>query len=237
MTRAEKEYLELVENFEHTKDKPLEGMAQFFDKRVETYEDHMIYVKDYYTWMAELIPEGTKTLLDIGCGTGLELDRIFERFPDMCVTGVDLSTKMLDGLRRKHSGRSLTIIQDDYFVHEYTENSFDAAVAFETLHHVTMEKKAQAYRQIYRALKPGGVFIECEYVSTSEKMEELFFSECARRRKRDDIPDDVFVHFDTPLTIEHEIEAIKLGGFNDVEYLCREKERNGTAMIRAIKEA
>lgn len=48
-----------------------------------------------YIKLAELIPDTARKLLDLGCGTGLELGRIFQRFPDISVTGVDLSSEML----------------------------------------------------------------------------------------------------------------------------------------------
>lgn len=37
---------------------------------------------------AELTPGDCGPLLDLGCGTGLELDRIFARWPELAVTGV-----------------------------------------------------------------------------------------------------------------------------------------------------
>ena len=36
-----------------------------------------------------------KNSMDLGCGTGLELEAIFEKFPEIHVTGVDLSWTML----------------------------------------------------------------------------------------------------------------------------------------------
>ena len=52
-------------------------MDQFFTKRLDGYEEHMSTWRDHYPWMAQVVPEGSNTLLDIGCGTGLELDEIF----------------------------------------------------------------------------------------------------------------------------------------------------------------
>ena len=125
-----------------TRDEPLEGMAAFFDARTGEYEAHMAPWAAQYQWMARELPAGTKRLLDLGCGTGLELDCIFRRFPDLEVTGVDLAGNMLDLLRRKHPGRALTLVQADYFAWEPEDGSFDAVVAFETLHHVSAAKEA-----------------------------------------------------------------------------------------------
>lgn len=64
-----------------TEDEPLETMSGFFDRRVDSYEDHMRPWRAYYRWLGELIPAQAETLLDLGCGTGLELDEIFRLPP------------------------------------------------------------------------------------------------------------------------------------------------------------
>ncbi len=97
--------------------------------------------KDCYKWMAQMIPERTQTLLDIGCGTGLELDEIFRLRPDLAVTGIDLEQAMLDRLRKKHGRRNLRCIRGDYFQVPFGEACFDTAVSFETLHHFKPEDK------------------------------------------------------------------------------------------------
>jgi len=112
---------------------------------------------------------------------------------------------------------------------------FDAVVSFQTLHHYTFEKKKMLFKKIFDCLKPGGVYIECDYIATSQAIEDLAFSEYNRRRLRDGIKDDVFVHFDTPLTLEHELNVIKSAGFNTVELVGFLPNDNHTAMIRAIK--
>ena len=133
-----------------TRDEPLEGMAAFFDARTGEYEAHMAPWAAQYQWMARELPAGTKRLLDLGCGTGLELDCIFRRFPALEVTGVDLAGHMLDLLRRKHPGRALTLVQADYFAWEPEGGPFDAVVAFETLHHVSAAKKAELFAKVHR---------------------------------------------------------------------------------------
>ncbi len=60
----------------------IERMADFFDGRVEGYEQHMLeYVGSahiYYKETARCLPLMKEMkLLDLGCGTGLELDQIF----------------------------------------------------------------------------------------------------------------------------------------------------------------
>lgn len=229
------ELIELKQWLDATRDDPLEAMDAFFDRRVGGYEDHMSRWERHYAWLAELLPEGIGTLLDIGCGTGLELDGIFRRFPDLSVTGVDLSREMLAELSRKHAGRRLTLLREDYFRCELGADRFDAAVAFETLHHFPGERKRELFRKIFRSLKTDGIFLECDYIAQSDEIEALLFRECARRRDRDRVPPDAYIHFDTPLTVAHELAAMGEAGFSSAELVGFLPGDANTAMFRAVK--
>lgn len=218
-----------------TRDEPLERMDAFFEARLADYEAHMEPWRAHYSWMAQLLPDGICELLDVGCGTGLELDRIFERFPNLHATCIDLSADMLERLAAKHAGRALTLMRADYFKCELGCARFDAAVAFETLHHFEAPLKRELFRRIYDSLKPGGVYLECDYIAQTQAIEELTFAECARRRTRDGISRDAYVHFDTPLTLEHEMNALREGGFERVELVGFLPGDRNTPMLRAVK--
>lgn len=217
-----------------TAEEPLEEMGSFFAKRVGDYEEHMTVWRDSYQWMARLIPGEARSLLDIGCGTGLELDEIFRLRPDIRVTGIDLEPAMLERLRGKHRDRDIRLIQGDYFQVPLGESCFDAAVSFETLHHFKAEDKLILFRKLYQALRPGGCYLEADYIAESEEMEAYLFAECARRRERSGIGAEVFVHFDTPLTLEHEMGLLQEAGFASVECLGYSSDSH-TPMIRAMK--
>lgn len=229
------EYTALRDWLDATRAEPLERMGAFFDARIADYEQHMSPWTQHYEWMARLLPDDIDNLLDIGCGIGLELDRIFDRFPRLHVTGIDLSREMLSRLAVKHAGRELTLVEGDYFKCELGNGCFDAVVSFETLHHYTLERKAGLFRRIYDCLKPGGVYLECDYIAQTQAIEELAFGEYARRRMRDAISPDVYVHFDTPLTLEHELQALRSGGFDDARLVGYLPGDMNTPMLRAVK--
>ena len=216
-----------------TEDEPLETMSGFFDRRVDSYEDHMRPWRAYYRWLGELIPAQAETLLDLGCGTGLELDEIFRLHPDIRVTGIDLAPGMLARLREKHPERKLTLTVGDYLTVPLAPCAFDVAVAFETLHHFPPETKLGLFRRIFAALRPGGMLLEGDYIAESDEMETYLFQELARRRARQHVPEGTFVHFDTTLTLAHELSLLSQAGFT-AEVLGYRGEDN-TPMIRAIK--
>ena len=198
----------------------LESMSDFFAARVVGYDEHMIRnvegCREGYPMMASLVPADTKTLLDLGCGTGLELDEIFKVCPDVLVTGVDMTAAMLDELRIKHPDKNMTLLCEDYFTADFGDG-YDCAVSFETMHHFKPEKKLGLYRKIFLALRAGGCYIECDYMAQKQEQEDYFFAELARMRAEQGIPEDVFVHYDTPCTVDNQIALLREAGFSSVE--------------------
>ena len=204
----------------------IETMSDFFAARVEGYDEHMINnvegCREGYVKMAFVIPQSTTTLLDLGCGTGLELDEIFKRFPDIEVTGIDLTREMLDKLRLKHPDKNMHLICGDYFKTELGIDKFDCAVSFETMHHFTPETKIELYRRIYNAVKPGGCYIECDYMVETQAEQEFLFAEAARLRREAGVTDDsAFYHIDTPCTIHNQEKMMLKVGFDRVEQIFR----------------
>ena len=106
--KSSEEYLAGLKKWlQDTADTPLEEMSDFFTKRLCDYEEHMSVWESSYRIFAEMLPSECRNVLDLGCGTGLELDRIWERDSGIEVTGVDLCRSMLDKLLEKHSDKQL----------------------------------------------------------------------------------------------------------------------------------
>lgn len=195
----------------------LEKMSDFFTARAENYDEHMLRdvagCREGYVKMAELIPNDAALLLDLGCGTGLELDEIFKTKPKMKVTGVDLTQSMLDQLKSKHPDKDLTLICASYFDVDFGSEKFDAAISFETMHHFSHEDKIGLYSKIRGALKPHGIYIESDYMVTDQKEEDFYYAENKRIRKEQNIPDGEFYHYDTPCTVKNQIAMFLKAGF------------------------
>lgn len=203
----------------------MEKMSDFFTARVEGYDEHMLTnvegCKEAYKKMSMLVPKTCTTLIDLGCGTGLELDEIFKVMPNIKVTGIDLTQAMLDKLSQKHQDKSLNLICDSYFDVDLGRCVYDCAISFQTMHHFSHEDKIKLYKKIYNSLKPNGVYIECDYMVENQKDEDYYYAENIRIRKELNISENEFYHYDTPCTIENQLSMFKVAGFKKVEKVFR----------------
>lgn len=197
-------------------DTPLEEMSSFFAARLSDYEEHMLEHWAFgYEYLAKLIPADAKHVLDLGCGTGLELDELFKLRPDIKVTGIDLSADMMAKLKEKHADKDLTLICASYFDEPFPAD-VDAVISFESLHHFTAAEKLPLFQKAYNCLKEGGLFLNGDYFACCDEEETLLRETCDRRRAKQNIPAEQFVHFDTPLTEEHEMQVLRDAGFKEV---------------------
>lgn len=216
----------------------LEKMDIFFEKRLDDYENHMLEnvegCKEGYLRMAKLIPEGTRNLLDLGCGTGLELEEILSKNPDISVTGIDLSPSMLDKLRLKYHGHNLNLITGDYVQYNYPKQKYDVAISFQTLHHLSHRNKQILYAKIREALKENGIYIECDYMVLEESEETYYYQEYERMITQLQLPKDVYYHYDTPCTVSHQISFLQEAGFKKVDVLWRKE--NTTLIVAYVSE-
>lgn len=204
----------------------LERMDLFFEARLDGYDEHMRRdiesADEFYPFTAERLPAAPNCrILDLGCGTGLELEELFLRNPSAKVTGIDLSQGMLSALKKKFVDRDVSLIVGSYFSVPFGVDAFDAAVSVESLHHFTKEEKIPLYAKLCRALKKNGYFILTDYFSPSDEAEREYRNEYLARKAQQGILDDALYHYDTPLTVEHEREAILQAGFTTVEVLRR----------------
>ena len=215
----------------------LEKMNDFFAARVDGYDEHMrrdIEGSDgFYAYTASLLPRAAgSAVLDLGCGTGLELEEYFSLNPDAKATGIDLSEAMLDALKAKFPDRDLTLVCASYFDVPLGEGRYDAAVSVESLHHFPAEMKASLYGKLHAALKEGGVFVLTDYFAESEELEKEYFQNLDALIRELGLPDGVFYHYDTPLTVEHETDILCRAGFRDVRIMQQWGESTYTVLAK-----
>jgi len=189
---------------------------------------------EFYPFTAALLPDSPgSSILDLGCGTGLKLEWFFKKNPSAAVTGVDLSAGMLTRLKEKFPDKKLQLVCGSYFDVEFDRAQFDAVVSVESLHHFTVMQKTALYKKLCVALKPQGYFILTDYFACSDAEEQSFFDALSKTKRKESASDNVFYHFDTPLTVQHEVVALQKGGFKTVNIL---KNWGATFVLKAEKD-
>jgi len=124
-------------------------------------------IDDQAAALVRRVGEG-KDVLEIGCGTGLVLERI-ARFAHTA-KGIDLSPGMLE----RAKGRGLDVQQADCAALPFEDASFDVACSFKVLAHVPDFDTAVA--EMARVVRPGGhlVFDVYNRISVRHAIKRLF---------------------------------------------------------------
>lgn len=146
----------------------MEHIRQAFNKFAQDYDAQRGYIipemQKYYgaaVWAMETAaPE--PVILDVGAGTGLLSAFLLEKFPDARLTLMDISENMLDLARKRFATRPDT----EYIVCDYSCSElggpYDLVCSALSIHHLSPEDKRQLFGRIYRALKPGGMFVNAD---------------------------------------------------------------------------
>ena len=215
----------------------LEKMSDFFEARLQGYDEHMLKnidsAEEFYPYTADLLPkEQGARVIDLGCGTGLELREYYRQNPSAKVLGIDLSEGMLSALTEKLPGKDMTLVCGSYFDLPFGIEEFDSAISVESLHHYTKEEKIPLYKKLHSALRLGGYFILTDYFALSDEEEKMHRKNLLQMMAEEGISDGEIYHYDTPLTVEHEIEALTEAGFTAVQVL---KSWGATYTLKALK--
>jgi SAM-dependent methyltransferase len=111
-----------------------------------------------------------KTVLDLGCGTGETLVPLAKRGAN--VIGIDISPDLIQlaGQRLSSYGVAATLQVGSAYAIELPDESVDVVFSMALLHHLDLPP---ARKEIYRILRPGGLFILREPIRFSRTMNSL----------------------------------------------------------------
>jgi tRNA (cmo5U34)-methyltransferase len=126
----------------------------------------------------ELLPASTRRVLDLGTGDGRLMALLRLARPEIEGLAADFSPPMLKAARERFAGTTgVTLVE--YNLQDPMPaawGQFDAIVSSLAIHHVDDARKKAIYREIFAALKPGGLFANLEHVSSpTPALHEAFF--------------------------------------------------------------
>lgn len=131
-------------------------------RRQARFAEHTIYQNVNFS--------ATKKVLEVGCGVGAQSEILLRRFPDLQLTGIDLSDKQLASARE--SLGKLEFAKGRYSLHQmsaedikFDAESFDGAFLCFVLEHVPDPRRVLS--EVRRVLTPGGVIYITEVLNSS----------------------------------------------------------------------
>ena len=92
---------------------------------------------------AALIPPGTKTLADIGCGNGIFVNYLLDNYRDLQVTGVERSKTALQYVRANK-------IEADIESLPFENNHFDCVTCLEVIEHLPIPVYNKSLKELTR---------------------------------------------------------------------------------------
>lgn len=119
---------------------------------------------------------------DLGCGDGVLSRALLGRHPKASAVLVDFSAPMMEAARQKLSGPNVRFVEADLASAQWAElvhdaGPFDAIVSGFAIHHLTDERKRELYGEVLGLLRPGGMFVNTEHVSSPSTWLESAFNE------------------------------------------------------------
>lgn len=213
----------------------VENMDAHFNKCASDYDRHFyedLGMCEFYDEVEKQISacRESKNILVLGCGTGLEIERI--KHP-ATVTAIDISPGMLQELKRKKLSPNVTLsaICNSYFNVKFEENHFDLVLSTYSFHHFTIQQKAQLYRKIYNCLKENAYFINGDTVCKDKETEIYLLNNAEELYQIQQVPFGT-IHIDIPLALDTELTLLSDTGFNSISV---ERRWNKAALIKSVK--
>jgi len=145
-------------------------------------------------------------VLDLGCGDGILGTAVLDQHPQANGVFIDFSEPMLTAAKQRlgNNPNAQTILQD-YGERDWLEkiqsinnsqltisnSQFDVIVSGYSIHHQPDDRKKEVYTELFNLLKPGGIFINIEHVSSADpwlerRFQELFVDKIHQLQQQND---------------------------------------------------
>jgi tRNA (cmo5U34)-methyltransferase len=198
----------------------------FFDDKASTYDDHQKGNSPHFLHMHMAAAGAVKEtghelrILDLGCGTGVELEMLLAKAPNARITCIDVSGGMLEELKRKYADslEQLEIVQGSFQEIPFRERYYDYVVSVFAMHHFPYPPKLDLYVKVREALISGGIYIEGDYYVSPEE-EKQHLEHYQHLLKTGTISPDMSYHIDVPFSVTRQKQILLEAGFSKVVVL------------------
>jgi tRNA (cmo5U34)-methyltransferase len=159
----------------------MNDVKEQFGNISKKYDEQRKYLipcfNDFYTVCLPFIKSvaNAKSVLDIGAGTGLFSQLIYEKEPQLQFTLADISAPMLSVAKKRFEGlNNFNFIELDLST-DKIPGKYDIIISGLAIHHLEDDHKQKLYSHIYNALNEGGIFINADQVTGRTMLFDSFY--------------------------------------------------------------
>jgi tRNA (cmo5U34)-methyltransferase len=201
-----------------------------FDNAAQAYDkDRKAIIPNfdvYYGTLVQLANTDDKypRILDLGAGTGLLTQLLWEKHPQGQFQLVDMAPEMLNIAKNRFSGHgNFEYINEDYLKYDF-DGLFDMIVSSLSIHHLNHQDIKSLYQKAFNHLKPDGLFLNAdEVIAPNPHCEETYQKnwmdviDQANLEEEDKTVILERMKFDNPATLENNLKWLKDAGFKEVD--------------------
>ena len=114
-------------------------------------------------------------MLEVPVGTGVLSMPVYKILPKAKITCLDYSAEMMNNAKIRAAEMNIhnvDFIQGDVGQMTFADGSFDIVLSMNGFH--AFPDKKQAFGEVYRVLKPGGIFCGCFYIKGENRRTDWF---------------------------------------------------------------
>jgi tRNA (cmo5U34)-methyltransferase len=212
----------------------MNDIKEQFGRVSKQYDSQRKYLipcfNDFYTACLPLVKSLThaKKVLDIGAGTGLFSQFVYEINPDLQFTLVDVSAEMLAVARERFEGEENFEYAELDVSKDPLPDKYDIIISGLAIHHLEDAEKAKLYKKIYQALNDGGLFINADQVAGKNLMFDSLYKYLWRETvSHSGLDHEAIVQsfertkLDKLAPLEEQLRWLEKAGFNEVDCIYK----------------
>ena len=178
----------------------------------------------FYRRSTDLIAHDAKNILDLGAGTGLLSQFVRQWYPSAHIVLADLSEPMIAKARERFANDTNVTFEVTDYTTAPINGTYDSIVSALSIHHIDDDAKRALFAKIFRALRPGGTFVNAEQVAGPTPALDAVYKSLWLQQVReggatpDQIADSLYRQQDDRCaSVEDQLHWMREAGFTDAD--------------------
>jgi ubiquinone/menaquinone biosynthesis C-methylase UbiE len=218
----------------------------------EVYKNYISFEKEITPIVEGYNPTTEINVLEIGCGTGITTDILLKSRENIKLKTIDIDDETIENMKELYPNNAKIeplCFDVREFVREQEDKSFDLIVSAFTIHNLTDEDRKPLYKEIYRILKDGGLFINADKFVSDDEEKQIAglkyrigtYIEVLLKKEKYDLLKEWAVHYiddhqpDKLLKPTETQKYFQKIGFKNIKYTQYGKEEEMLGLLTAEK--